>query len=281
MGNKLLEVKGVRKEYKNFTLDGVSFDIEPGEVVGLIGRNGAGKTTIIKLIMNMIKRNGGGIDVCGLDNIKDEIEVKNIIGYVSDDDYLFANAFAASYVDLFTVAYKEFDKAMFEQYATKWELPLNKQFKAYSKGMKLKTMLAFALSHNPKILILDEPTAGLDPVSREEVLELFREFVADGEHSVLFSTHITSDLDKIADKIVFVDDGAVIENTYTDDLLDKYVMVSGSDKDYEEYKEKFIGVRKTSIGFTGMALRRDVADAKNLQISQPNIENIMVYYTRK
>lgn len=281
MKGKLLELENVAKSYKNFELTNINFDIEPGEIVGLIGRNGAGKTTIIKLIMNMIDRKNGSINVAGLDNISDEIKVKNLIGYVSADNYLLPNAFVNSYVDLFTMAYDEFEKEKFDDYAQRWELPLNKQFKAYSEGMKLKAMLAFAISHNPKILILDEPTAGLDPVSREEILELFREFVADGEHSVLFSTHITSDLDKVADKIVFIHEGKVLENMYTDDLLGKYVVVSGDDKSYDDCKDTLIGVKKTSIGFNGLALRSDVADKEGLQLSQPNIENIMVYYTRK
>lgn len=281
MEEKILEIKNLRKKFKKFELKDINFEIEQGEIVGLIGRNGAGKTTIIRLIMNMLHKDSGSIQILGFDNIEDEIKVKNLIGYVADDDYFAQGSYMSTYINLYEVAFEDFDKKKLEEYLTKWELPKNKSFKTYSKGMKVKAMLALAMSHNPRILILDEPTAGLDPVSRAEILEMFRDFVSDGEHSVLFSTHITSDLDKVADKIVFVDNGGIIEDIYTDELLSKYVMVSGNDNDYDRYKDKIIGIQKTSMGFSGLALRKNVEGNDKLQLFQPNIESIMVHYIKR
>ncbi|MBQ8377733.1 MAG: ABC transporter ATP-binding protein, partial [Oscillospiraceae bacterium] len=213
MNNYALEVNNLCKEFSDFKLDNVSFKLEKGMVMGLVGENGAGKTTIIKLILNAMNKTSGSISVFGLDSVKDEVEAKKKIGYVADDDYLYVTSNIKKYAKAFATVYENWDQQVFEKYAKMWNLPPKKKFSEYSKGMRTKAMLALTLGHNPDILILDEPTAGLDPVARIEVLDILRDIVSEGERAVLFSTHITGDLDKIADSITVLINGKVTEST--------------------------------------------------------------------
>lgn len=272
-----LDVKHIGKKYKGFTMEDVSFSVEPGTIMGLIGANGAGKTTLIRLIMNMIKRDGGEIFVYGKDNINEEIAVKNEIGYVSEDDFLFINSNLTQYEKLFRGMYAEWDNTLFRKFLKDFELPENKKFGAFSKGMKVKAMLALALSHKPKLLVMDEPTAGLDPAVRLEVLDLLREFVADGEHAVLFSTHITSDLDKVADYITLVIGGRVIESMSVVEVEEKYAVVTGENEKISEYSKYLIGTKKGHGTFEALILRKDAVHFANCPIHSPNLENLLTF----
>ena len=278
MNNAVIEINGLTKKYKDFTLDGVSFSIEQGTVMGLIGQNGAGKTTIIRLIMNMTERNGGNIRVCGLDNIEDEIAVKNKIGFVSDECYLYFNTSLEKVGKACSAVYENWDGEKFSKLLRKWDISEKKKVAALSKGMQTKAMLAVALSHNPELLILDEPTAGLDPVARIEILDLLRDFVSDGKRSVLFSTHITGDLDKIADVITLIIDGKIKESMSIDMIEDKYAVISGSNDKLTKSNEAYaIGVRKLSTGFEALVKRADLAKFDGVSVRNPNVENLLTF----
>lgn len=278
MNNTMLSINGLTKSYKDFTLKDASFEIEKGTVMGLIGQNGAGKTTIIRLIMNMCSRNGGTITVCGLDNIADEIAVKNKIGYVSDESFFFYNTTLARTAKACAAAYDNWDAAKFEDFLKKWELPEKKKISALSKGMQTKAMLAVALSHNPELLILDEPTAGLDPVARIEILDLLRDFVSDGERSVLFSTHITGDLDKIADVITLIIDGQIRESMSIDAIEDRYAVISGANDKLTDQNRSFcIGLRELNTGFESLILRENLSKFEGVSVKNPNVENLLTF----
>lgn len=278
MNNTMLSINGLTKSYKDFTLKDASFEIEKGTVMGLIGQNGAGKTTIIRLIMNMCSRNGGTITVCGLDNIADEIAVKNKIGYVSDESFFFYNTTLARTAKACAAAYDNWDAAKFEDFLKKWELPEKKKISALSKGMQTKAMLAVALSHDPELLILDEPTAGLDPVARIEILDLLRDFVSDGERSVLFSTHITGDLDKIADVITLIIDGQIRESMSIDAIEDRYAVISGANDKLTDQNRSFcIGLRELNTGFESLILRENLSKFEGVSVKNPNVENLLTF----
>lgn len=276
--NYALEVENVSKNYADFSLDNISFRIEKGMVMGLVGENGAGKTTIIKLILNAMERTSGNIRIFGMDNINEEIEAKERIGYVSDEDFLLVNSNIKKYAKAFAHVYKNWNQELFEKYARMWKIPAKKKFSEYSKGMKTKAMLALALAHNPDMLILDEPTAGLDPVARIEVLDILREIVADGERAVLFSTHITGDLDKIADSITVLIDGKVTESMAIDKIEDKYAVISGSLSSLDSYNTKLcIGIRKGTQNFEALTERKNIDNFKDVNVHTPNIENLLTF----
>lgn len=278
MSNNILEINNLSKNYKGFSLDNISFSIEKGTVMGLIGQNGAGKTTIIKLIMNMFDREGGRITVCGKDNIADEISVKNKIGYVADESYFFVNTTAKKIGGVCSAAYESWDGEKFSSLLKRWNIDEKKKVSALSKGTQTKLMLAAALCHNAELLILDEPTAGLDPVARIEILDMLREFVADGERSVLFSTHITGDLDKIADIITLVIDGKIHESMSIDMIEDKYAVISGAkDKLTPENEQYAIGARKLNTGFEALIKREDLNKFEGVSVKNPNVENLLTF----
>ncbi|MBQ8515937.1 MAG: ABC transporter ATP-binding protein [Ruminococcus sp.] len=278
MNQYALEVENVSKEYADFRLDNVSFRLEKGMVMGLVGENGAGKTTIIKLILNAMEKSGGNIRVFGMDHVEKEVESKERIGYVADDDYLLITSNMKQYAKAFAYVYKDWDQALFEKYARMWKLPPKKKFSEYSKGMKTKAMLALALAHHPDLLILDEPTAGLDPVARIEVLDILREIVAEGERAVLFSTHITGDLDKIADSVTVLIDGRVTESMAIDQIEDKYAVISGSLSVLNAGNERLcVGIRRGTQAFEALVERKHLDKFTGVGVHTPNIENLLTF----
>ena len=283
MGN-ILEVKELKKNFKNFSLKDISFSLPKGYIMGFIGPNGAGKSTTIKLIMNLLKKDGGQIKVFGKDHIQYEREIKNHIGFVYDENYFYEELTLHEMKNIIAPFYKTWDENMFDKYMKFFQLPLNKKIKELSKGMKMKFSLAIALSHNAKLLIMDEPTSGLDPIIRSELLDILQDIIQDGEKSVFFSTHITSDLEKIADYITFIYDGEIILSTTKDDILDNYCVVKGGldllDKDTQK---AFVGIRKNNYGFEGLVDSREKAQKlfkENVVIEKPSLEDIMLYIVR-
>ena len=278
MNDMAIEVRDLCKSFGDFKLSDVSFSLEKGAVMGLVGQNGAGKTTIIKLMLNALDRDSGSIKLMGLDNIRDEIEIKTQLGYVADDDYLLVTSNLKKYAKMFALMYPTWDQKLFEQYATRWELPPTKKFGEFSKGMKMKAMFALTLAHKPKLLLLDEPTSGLDPVARIEVLDFLREIVSDGETSVLFSTHITGDLDKIADYITVVIDGKVTESLSVDAVEDKYAVVQGSITALNTDNEKLaVGIRRGHSSFEALVERHYVPSFGDVSVHTPNVENLLTF----
>ncbi|WP_243156271.1 ABC transporter ATP-binding protein [Clostridium sp. C2-6-12] len=194
-----LEIKNLSKKLKGFSLKNINLELPKGYILGYIGQNGAGKTTTIKLIMNQLKPDSGEIRVFGKEYEDDEAGYKDMIGFIGDECYFPICFTLKDIVNMLKDFYSSFDEIKFREYAERWDLPYKKKIKDFSKGMKAKLAFASVLSRDTKLLLLDEPTSGLDPVVRSEVLELLQEYISDGERSVIFSTHIMSDLEKITD----------------------------------------------------------------------------------
>jgi len=277
-----LEVQNLLKTYGDFTLDSVSFSLPAGYIMGFVGQNGAGKTTTIRCILNMAMRDGGVIKVYGLDNVRDELAIKQKLAVVFDEIF---------FVDTWTVKevekairgfYSEWDSSLFGEYIRKFDLSLKKRVKELSRGMKMKLMLAVAMSHNAKLLILDEPTSGLDPVARDELLNILREYISDGEKSVFFSTHITTDLERIADYITLIDHGRIFYTGTKDGLLEHFCIVKGSNTILtDEMKKKIIGLSITSVGFTGMLPSSELKGLPGGIVTEsPTIDEILVHISK-
>ena len=278
-----IEIKNVTKRFKEFTLNDVSFELPKGYIMGLIGPNGAGKTTTIKLILNMLKRDSGTIKVLGLDNIDDESKVKEEVAVVFDQPYYIDEWNLNDVEKAVGMFYKKWDGKVFDSYLKRFGLSRSKKVKDLSRGMKMKLMIAVAFSHNAKVLILDEPTGGLDPVARDEFIDLLGEYIQDGERSVIFSTHITSDLEKIADYITFIRKGKSIYTGTKDELLEKYCIIKGGNDDIIlSDKKNIIGLREHSTGFEGLI------DVENLRgfsthviTEKATLDDIVVYMNKE
>lgn len=277
----MLSVKNLNKKYKNFSLKNVSFDIEAGYILGFIGINGAGKSTTIKSLLDIVKADSGKIKFFGNELSKNELEIKQKVG-VSLGSFEYYPRCKLSQI---TAAYKEFftfwNNEKYAYYINKFKLDENKRVKELSQGMKVKFSLALALSHDSKLLILDEPTSGLDPLAREEILDIFQEIVEDGNHSILFSTHITSDLDKCADYILFIKDGEIVAFDTKDDLIAKHVLVSGNADELDDnVKNRVIAYKQNAYNFKALALRENIKDFNFFQ-ETPNIEDIILFYNKQ
>jgi len=278
----VIEVNGLSKAYKGFQLKDISFRIESGYITGLIGQNGAGKSTLIRLLLQLIRPDRGEIKLFGLDPSMHEKEIKERIGFVLDESHFYEHLTAMEMKRVTAPFYKRWNEASFLQYMDRFELPLRKKIKEYSKGMKMKLSLAFALSHEAELLILDEPTAGLDPVVRREVIDLLQEFIQDEGRSVLLSTHITTDLDAVADYILFLQRGQLIFHHSMEEIQETYSIVRGGTMHIAEAKRRFIGCRETSIGFEGLA--KNAAELTRVlpgaNVSPATLEDIMYYTAR-
>ena len=279
-----IEIKGLTKKYDGFTLDDISFDVPKGSVMGFIGQNGAGKTTTIKAIFNIISRDAGTIKVLGLDNIENEYEIKEDVAAVFDE-LPFHEDFNANQISIvLSSVFKNWDNEKFKELLTRFALPEKKKIKQFSKGMKMKLQIATALSHNAKLLIMDEATTGLDPVVRNEILDIFREYLQDGERSILMSSHITSDLEKIADCVTFIDKGKILLSGYKDDILDTHGLLKCSKADYENIdKEDIISARITDFGVDAMVSDREMCNKKysGAIIDKTTLEEIMLFYVNR
>lgn len=273
----ILEVKNLSKKFENskFEISDVSFDVPRGTIFGMIGENSAGKTTILKLIMNAYGRDSGKVTAYGnVDNIRDEPEFKNRTGFVVED-YLYDTISVKRIAQAFSCAFSNWKQEIFDKYINQWNIDITQLCSQLSKGAKIKVMIALALGHQPEMLILDEPTDGLDPHARAELLDIFREFVSDGEKSVIFSTHITSDLDKTADYIAVVSNGKITEVLTADETQEKYAVVSGDKTDgIEKY---LIGMKKSEIGYEGLVLRENLAYFDDVTVRNPTYEDILMY----
>ena len=220
-----VSIKGLRKGYKGFTLDNVTFDVPRGYIMGLIGPNGAGKTTIVKLIMNLIRRDAGEVRVFGLDNLRHEAEIKSRIGFVYDVPRFPEDLRLKTIASALAVFYDKWDEARFQGLLEEFRLPPRQVFKKLSHGMKMKFSLALALAHDADLILMDEPTAGLDPVFRFELLNKLRALIQDERKTVLFSSHITTDLEKVADFVTFIHQGRIVFSAAKDEVLEDWGVV--------------------------------------------------------
>ena len=281
--NNAIEVNKLCKDYEDFSLNNISFSLPAGYIMGFVGQNGSGKTTTIRLILNMTARNNGNIRIFGMDNILEEQKIKQDIAVVLDDIFFVENWKVYEVEKAVKGFYDNWDSTLFHQYLNSFNLPINKKVKDLSRGMKMKLMLAVAMSHDAKLLILDEPTSGLDPVARDELLEILSAYISDGQRSVLFSTHITSDLEKIADYITLIDKGNIFYTGTKDDLLESfYVIKGGLDELTNQIQEKIIGVTTHNTGFTGLMPASEVKDlSKNIIVEISTIDEILVYISKE
>lgn len=223
--NSAIEVRGLCKHYRDFSLRDVSFTVPGGSIMGFIGENGAGKTTTIKSILGLLHTDGGSISVLGRDPVTDRRAIGQDIGVVLDGSFFYEGMRAKDISAVMSRLHSRWDKESFASYCERFALPMEKPFKEFSKGMRAKLALTTALAHHPKLLVLDEATSGLDPVVRSEMLDLFLEFIQDEQHSILLSSHITSDLERVADYIVFIHEGRIVFELPKDELLEKFAVV--------------------------------------------------------
>jgi ABC-2 type transport system ATP-binding protein len=283
--NNTLEITNLSKDYGDFRLDNVSFTLPTGFIMGLIGPNGAGKTTIIKIIMNLVMKQNGEVRIFGMDHRQDEVEIKKRIGFVYDTPNYYEHLNLKQMKHVFAPFYENWDDTVFQDLIERFELPLNKSLKKFSKGMSMKASIAIALSHHADFLIMDEPTSGLDPVVRRELLDFLRELMQDESKSILFSSHVTTDIEQAADFITYVNKGKIVFSKTKDDVFEQYAMVKGgNDLLDDEARKSFVSVRTGEFGFEGLTSNVSTSRklfGENAIYDRASLEDIMFYNNLK
>ena len=277
-----LSVQSLTKKYEKFTLDSVSFELEPGYIMGFIGRNGAGKSTTLKSMLGIVHPDGGCVYINGLDFSEHELECKQNVGLVMGEINYYPKKTLRTITSVTRRFYSNWNNEKYESLMKRFGLDETKKVCELSAGMKVKYSLVLALSHEAKLLILDEPTSGLDPVSRDDLLELFQDVIEDGQHSILFSTHITTDLEKCADFITYIKNGRIIASTDRETFADLYRLISGNAEEIDsDLKNELIGLRKHKFGFSAMIKSENVPEGDKFIVHKPSLEDIMVYMERE
>ncbi|HLS23805.1 MAG TPA: ABC transporter ATP-binding protein [Pseudogracilibacillus sp.] len=278
---QVVTMEGVSKRFKGFTLNNIDLQVRKGFITGFIGANGAGKSTTIKLMMNLLKPDQGEIEVFGMNYESKEKEIKQRIGFVHDTNVFYDGLNLKDIRRIVSPAYYNWNNNVFNEYIERFELPLNRPLKRFSKGMQMKASLAVALAHEPELIIMDEPTSGLDPIFRRELMDLLQELMTNEERTIFFSTHITSDLERVSDYVAFIHQGEMVFHYPTDQIEERYKLVKGSvdllDSDTEQ---AFIHVRSNASGFE--ALTEDEAVVREIfgdsvVVEPASLEAIMYY----
>ena len=279
--DKILEIENLNKNYPSFSLKDVSFEVKPGEIMGFIGRNGAGKTTTLKSIMNLIHYESGKISAFGLDMSEHELENKQRIGFALSELNYYPNKTIRQLMNVTKRFYKNFDEKKFQEVCKLFNLSLDKKLEELSSGMKVKYSVAIALSHKAELLILDEPTSGLDPVSRDEILDIFREIVKNKDRAILFSTHITSDLDKCASNITYIHNGSILYTGTKKDFVNSYLFIKDKSKN-KSLENEYIASKELDDYIEGLISvdKKDVFVKAGITPQEPDLEQIMVYLER-
>ena len=278
----ILQVENLTKHYPDFTLDHVSFSVPKGTIMGLIGENGAGKSTTINAILDLIHKDDGTVTFWGQE-LSSAKQLKEDIGVVFDGINFYETLTPAKVGKIARAAYSQWDNHLYQDYLKRFQLPLDKEFKQMSKGMKVKLCIAVALSHNPKLLILDEATSGLDPVMRYYILDVFLEFVQDENHSIMMSSHITTDLEKVADYITFIHQGKVIFNKKKDDLRYHYGIVRCGAATFDQIdKQEILAYRKEDYQWNVLVADKEKAKKKykNAVVDDATIDDILLLYVK-
>ncbi|SMG22909.1 ABC transporter ATP-binding protein [Paenibacillus aquistagni] len=279
-----LEVRNLTKAYPQFKVDQISLDVKRGYITGLIGPNGVGKSTLIKMMLGMVRPDSGTVRILGCEMPAQEVEVKQRIGVVSDDCFYYEHLSIRDMQQMIAPFYRKWSHHTFNRYLEQFELSPNMKIETLSKGMKVKFSLAVALSHEAELLIMDEPTSGLDPVFRRELLDLLANILQDEHNSIIFSTHITTDLDRIADYIAFINRGKLVFSEAKDSLLERYAIVKGDLQLLDsDIRKLFVGMRETAVGFEGLVEDRQQAAqlfGEHVILDKATLEDIM-YYTAK
>ncbi|MCI9576537.1 MAG: ABC transporter ATP-binding protein [Clostridiales bacterium] len=275
----ILEIRGLSRGFEQFQLKDINLEIPKGCIMGLVGENGAGKSTLIKLILNLIHRDAGTIQIFGMDNIQQERQIKEQIGVVFDECHFSPTLRAKDVDSIMKHIYQNWDSACFRQYLSRFRLPEKQSIKTYSRGMTMKLSIAVALSHQAKFLVLDEATSGLDPIVRDEILDLFFEFIQEEDRGVLISSHITSDLEKIADYITFLHEGKIFFCEPKDRLLDDYGVLKCTAEEFNAMDKGIVlGHRANRFGVEALIRRKD---AKAGQMMDPaGIEDVMLFLVK-
>jgi len=283
MTNKALEIINLNANIDKFSLNKINFSVEKGTIMGFVGKNGAGKTTLIKTILDRIPKSSGNVLFNGISMYGNEEIVKAKIGVVFDSLIYPLNQKPIKIKNMIAPFYETFDHKKFDDLMNRFELDPKKRLSKYSKGMQMKFGVVMALCHNPDLIILDEPTAGLDPIARADVIDLLLELMQKEERSILFSTHITSDLEKIADYITMIDKGEIVFSKGKDELLDIYTLAHIDKKAMTEaIKSEIIGLKETTFGFEGLCTKNiNIQNVDGIKTVRPTIEEIMVYMGSK
>lgn len=280
----LLQIKAIEKKYKTFTLGPIDLTLPAGTILGLIGRNGSGKTTTLKAMLNMINLDGGTISIFGQDHIGDEQAIKQRIGFVPDECSLPPTLNASQVEKVLSPLFPQWDSGWYGSLLERFSIPQKQRIKEFSKGMKMKLMLACALAHRPDLLILDEATSGLDPVVRNEILDLLREYLIEGERGIILSSHITSDLEKTADYIAFIDRGKIRLSLCMDDIQSDYGIVKAPQHNLEALDRSIVIATKSgAFGATALVRNRRAAREliPNAVIDRASLDDIMLYLTKE
>ncbi len=282
MMDNILEVRNLTKQYTDFMLDHVSFSIPKGTIMGLIGENGAGKSTTINAILELIHKDDGTVTFWGQE-LSSAKQLKEDIGVVFDGINFYETLTAAKVGKISQAAYKQWDDRLYREYLNRFQLPTDKEIKTFSKGMKMKLCIAVALSHKPKLLILDEATSGLDPVMRDDILDVFLEFVQDEEHSIMISSHITTDLEKVADNITFIHHGKVLFCKAKDELRYQYGIIRCGAAAFDEIdKSEILAYRKEDYQWNVLVADKEKARRryKNAVVDDAAIDDILLLYVK-
>ena len=279
--NEMLRIDNIVKHYPSFSLKSVSFSIKPGQIMGFIGRNGAGKTTTLKCIMNLVHYESGSVHAFGKDMSENELECKQRIGFALSELNYYPNKTIRQLMNVTKRFYKKFDEHKFEEACRLFNLDVNKKLEELSSGMKVKYSVAIALSHHAELLILDEPTSGLDPVSRDEILDIFRQIVKNKDRAILFSTHITSDLDKCASDITYIHDGEIMYTGTKNDFINSYLFVKDKTSN-KELLDQYIAYKEFDDRIEGLISpdKKDIFVKNKIEPQEPDLEQIMVYLER-
>ncbi|RYM05105.1 ABC transporter ATP-binding protein [Sporolactobacillus sp. THM7-7] len=280
----IMALNHVTKRFKGFALEDVSFSLKKGFIMGFVGPNGAGKSTTIRCIMDLIHIDSGDIELFG-ENIRNRlIDLKQRIGFVYDQDVFYGDLTAEKNKRVIAPFYKRWNDEAFYRYIKAFDVPLNKKLRTFSKGVKMKFALAMALSHHAELIIMDEPTSGLDPIFRKELLDILMDVIQDENKAIFFSTHITTDLEKVADYITFILDGKILLSEETNDLLEAYTLVKGPTTLETDIKAaRPIALKATSLGFEAFMegnAARQLTRKANFRLERPSLEEIMYYLVK-
>lgn len=278
-----IEIKNLSKHYKDFSLNKINFNVPMGTIMGFVGENGAGKTTTIKAILNLIHTAEGEINVLGANSKELSDEIKSQIGVVFDGSNLHENLTASNINFIMSNIYKNWEKDIYLRYLKKLEIPENKKIKDFSRGMKMKLSIVIALSHNCKLLILDEATSGLDPMVRDEILGIFLEFIQNEEHTILLSSHIISDIEKIADYVTFIHKGKIVFCESKDNLIYQHGIIHCRKEDVVNIDRSYIvGFRENSYGTDVIIRNKEAFQSRfhQFKVEKTSIEEIMLFISR-
>ncbi|MGN0610042.1 MAG: ABC transporter ATP-binding protein [Oscillospiraceae bacterium] len=278
-----IEVKGLTKKYDGFTLDNVDITVPKGTIMGFVGQNGAGKTTTIRSLLNIITPDSGSISLFGMDLKENESAIKERLAVVFDE-LPFHDCLNADQLNkIMREIYKQWNSDTFYAYLDRFALPRKKKFSQFSKGMKMKLQIAAALSHNAELLIMDEATSGLDPVVRSEMLDVFMEYIQDENHSILMSSHITSDLERVADSLTFIHSGKIIMSDYKDVILENHRVIKCSEKSAADIDgNDIVSIRKSDFGSEVMVknFSEHCGNYSGMVADKTTLDEILLFYVK-